>query len=380
MIVSMVFCISACNKNGPIPDPTDTTPIQTTTTIPDETSSETSESASDTSATSQTTATTTSEETTASSTEQQPAVINYLTGLPLEEGEDGTHRPTLVVINNIRASLPQSGLENADIIFEVEAEAGITRLLAVFYDPTDVEKIGTVRSTRSAFVNIALGLDAVMFHAGGSPQAYTDISTYLLPHVDYDAITYYYDQNRLNSGYSLEHTLYTTGARLSNAWRSLEASGTRTTIESAYASPFTFYEEDTTPIDGFIGGKIVIKYSSANQPFFRYDEVSGTYLRWEYGNYHIDENTGNQLAFKNVIALSVTSTVIDSAGRRQFDDIGTGGGYYLTNGVAIRIKWSKESATAPLVLTYEDGTPLVINTGKTFIAYANGFSNIIISE
>lgn len=379
-VLTVVFGVSACNKNGPIPETSDMTvsssdtsaTTQTSDIIPTFTKSTTSGTGD--------TNTAPTSESSSTGTDPMPPAINYLTGLPLKEGDDGNHRPTMVVINNIKVSLPQSGLEAADVIFEVEAEAGITRLLALYYDPTDIPKIGTVRSTRSPFVNIALGLDAVMFHAGGSPQSYEDMAMYSLDHIDYNVATYYYDKDRQASGYPMEHTLYTTGARLANAWRELEAKGARTAVSSAHSSPFNFYEEDTTPISGFVGGKVVVKYSTFYQPFLRYDPVSGLYLRWEFGNYHRDESTGNQLAFKNVIVLSVTSRTIDSEGRQQYDDIGTGTGYFLTNGVAVSIKWSKASVYAPLELTYEDGTPLLINKGKTFVAYANGLSRITISE
>ena len=107
---------------------------------------------------------------------------NYLTGMPFADGADKTARPVAVMINNLKIAHPQSGLTNADIIYEAVTEGGITRLMAVYSDINKIEKVGPVRSARHDYVEIAKGMNAIFGHWGGSNEngftlAYPTIKT-----------------------------------------------------------------------------------------------------------------------------------------------------------------------------------------------------------
>lgn len=313
----------------------------------------------------------------------QPMSVNLLTGLPTTTSERQNKRPVAVAYNNLRRALPQHGIGSADIVFEVEAEGGVTRLLAVFSDISTVGTIGSVRSARPVMVHIALGLDCVFAHSGGSPQAYQDISTYSLSHIDglYDNGSVYYRDAGRQQSMGIEHSLMTNGTRLQSKLQKMESSGTRMTLKSGYTAPLAFNERDVQPTNGTPAQKITTKYGSY-QPFFRYDASAATYQRYEYGAKHIDQATGEQLTFKNVVVLSVPSSVIsgDSAGRRQFSDVGSGTGIYATDGVSVQIRWTKSSATSPLKLMNADGTELKLNPGKTFFSYVNGMGQIVVGN
>jgi hypothetical protein len=108
--------------------------------------------------------------------ENEPQFVSPLTGLAIPE-EDVGKRPVAVMLNNLKAAMPQYGVSSADIIYEVPAEGGITRMLAVFQSMEGVGRIGSVRSARPYFLDLAQGLDAIFLHAGGSEQAYSDIKT-----------------------------------------------------------------------------------------------------------------------------------------------------------------------------------------------------------
>ena len=95
---------------------------------------------------------------------------NPLTGEGLEEDISG-QRPFAVMLNNLSKALPQLGVSQADVIYEIVAEGGITRMLAVFQDIEGVGDLGSVRSARDYYVSLACGHDAISVHAGGSPQA-----------------------------------------------------------------------------------------------------------------------------------------------------------------------------------------------------------------
>ena len=358
----------------------ETTPVtsETTTAATEDTTTETEPS--NTSETTETTVTT-------AATEPQivgPAAgYNFLTGLPVSDTSVNNRRPVAVVYNNIRLALPQPGISAADVVFEVEAEGGITRIVAVFSDISSVGTIGSIRSARPVMINISMGLDCVFVHSGGSPQAYDSLKTYGVLDVDglYDNGTVFYRDANRQARMGLEHSLMTTGAKINRKISNLAKAGKRTTLTDLYRKPFSFNETNTVPNGAKQANKVTTRYGGY-QPSFVYNASTGKYYRYQYGSAHVDGNTGAQLSFKNVVVLSVTSSVIpgDTSGRRQFNDVGTGTGIYATDGVYVPITWSKASASAPLKLTYANGTPLKLNPGKTFISYVNGDANIIIGR
>jgi hypothetical protein len=137
---------------------------------------------------------------------------NPLNGEPVEKRY--TARPYAIVINNIEYAQPMCSIGQADILFEMLAEGGITRCLAVFDDIEGIDHIGAIRSTRPYLVKLAASLDAIFIHHGGSQDGYAEISTLGVDHLD--ALSgaggaYYRDQNRLDSGYALEHTSFADG-------------------------------------------------------------------------------------------------------------------------------------------------------------------------
>ena len=105
--------------------------------------------------------------------EVKPVYYNRLTGESgLSEAAVGK-RPVAVMVNNIKASLPQYGVYDADILFEVLVEGGITRLMALYSDYTKAPKICSVRSCRYYFPIFAHGFDAVYFCFGSNESLAT---------------------------------------------------------------------------------------------------------------------------------------------------------------------------------------------------------------
>ena len=121
------------------------------------------------------------------------------------------------MINNIIYAQPQVGVGSADMIYEIPAEGGITRMMAIFSDLSDLESIGSIRSLRPYYLSVALSYDAIVIHAGGSEQAYSDVKTYNADHLDgvRDGNTssmFYRDASRGQHG--SEHTLFFHGANV----------------------------------------------------------------------------------------------------------------------------------------------------------------------
>ncbi|MBQ9346479.1 MAG: DUF3048 domain-containing protein, partial [Oscillibacter sp.] len=145
--------------------------------------------------------------------------INPLTGLPMDPAAV-RRRPVAVVFNNFRRAQPQLGVSQADIVYEVPAEGGITRMLGLFQSLDGVGTLGSIRSTRTYVLELALGYDALLVHAGGSPAAYEEIPAWGVDNMDGvrgkgDAAIFWRDAGRRQSmGY--EHSLLTSGENIEN--------------------------------------------------------------------------------------------------------------------------------------------------------------------
>ena len=97
-------------------------------------------------------------------------VVSYLTGEYVPEAI-GRRRPVAVMLNNLRPACPQAGIANAGVVYEAPVEGGITRLMGVFEDYDNLEKIGSVRSCRDYYIFYASGFDAIYTHYGQSAYA-----------------------------------------------------------------------------------------------------------------------------------------------------------------------------------------------------------------
>ena len=153
-----------------------------------------------------------------------PAGMNPLTGLPMEP-EYERNRPVAVMLNNLKKAQPQLGNAQADIIYEGPAEGGITRLLAVYQTLDGIGTLGSIRSSRPYYIELALGHDALYVHAGGSPEAYQDLKSWKVNNIDgvngsaSQSAVFWRDQERRKT-MDYEHTLVTSGEKIQSFWDS----------------------------------------------------------------------------------------------------------------------------------------------------------------
>ncbi|MBQ2545041.1 MAG: DUF3048 C-terminal domain-containing protein, partial [Clostridia bacterium] len=144
----------------------------------------------------------------------------------------------------------------------------------------------------------------------------------------------------------------------------------RTTLNQGHVPSLRFYGEDEENKPVGSSASHVRMYSTALQTVdFVYDAKTGEYLRYQYnGIAHVDGTTGNQISVKNVFILFTDIAVIpgDEKARVAVTTVGSGTGWYMTNGVRKAINWSRASLKEPLVLTYQDGTEVILNCGKSF--------------
>ncbi len=302
-------------------------------------------------------------------------VKSLLTGLYIDE-DIADKRPFAVTINNLPKALPQSGISQADIYYEVLAEGGITRLVAIFQN-ADATKLGPVRSARDYFLDFALDNDAIYIHHGGSPQAYANLKDLRINNFDgmKEERFFFRDSERLKQKGMYEHSSYIDAIKFYNT---LEQSGYRK--ENSGSSMFRFSDEPVILKSETQANKITLPFSNEQISVYEYDEENNIYNRFQNSQVHIDELTGEQLSVTNVIVQFTDIKVLpsDDAGRREVKLIGEGKGLYITGGKVVEIKWNKESHSSKTVWTDLDGNILKLNPGKTWINVFSKDTQIII--
>lgn len=290
---------------------------------------------------------------------------------------DSKTRPYAVMINNISTARPyHSGLQEAIIVYEVIVEGGITRMMAVYKD-ANLDRIGSVRSSRHYFLDYALENDAVYVHIGWSPQAQTDIKSLGVDNINglYDSAFYRDKSLKI----SKEHTSFTDTGRINKI---ISQKNYRTTTNRDLLLNYSADELDLSQMEGAIlANNVFIKYSGSSKTEYKYDATSKTYLRSVNGSVHKDYITGKQYTAKNIITYQVGNTKIsaDKKNRQDLDNLGKGTGYFISNGYAVPITWEKSSRSSQTIYRYSNGEEIKVNDGNTYIQIQPKSQELIIN-
>ncbi len=271
-------------------------------------------------------------------------------------------RPIAVMINNIGEAMPQSGIGEADVIYEMVVEGGITRLMAVFSDYDGLEKIGPVRSARQYYVRTAEQMDAVFCHVGGSTLGYNEIDSTGIDHLDGLSGAGNYFIYRDNSRVA-PHNAYASADGIKEAIEYLDIDMTHS---SEYEPMFSFNSKNKDLENGSPATKITTAYNSSRKPWFEYNAEDKLYYRFQYGEEQIDDQTGEQLRFQNVLVL-FAETYSPDGYLMEVCNEDSGDGYYATNGQYVSITWKYENGTIHYYL--ESGDELKMNPGKTWVTF-----------
>ncbi len=296
---------------------------------------------------------------------------SYLTGelVPIEEGEK---RPFAIMINNIQDALPQSGIKYADVVYEAQVEGGITRLMAVYGDPTGVEKIGSIRSARHYYIDFARDNDAIYVHYGQSKFAEARIGNESIKTISvlsgYGTRVFYRSTDRV-----APHNVYTTDEMLELG---VEITKNERNHDKSYQGHLKFSPVDYAPEDGVDANKVSISFDS--KPYFEYNSEDGLYYRYQYGQKHIDRESEEQLAFKNIIIQSVHEKAISDEDHQDLTLNGKGKGYFITHGKAVEITWERKNDKDVTRYYDKDGNEIKLNIGKTFFEYVSTDKTITI--
>lgn len=281
-------------------------------------------------------------------------------------------RPYAVMIDNEGTrSLPQGGLDKAQVIYELVVEGGETRLMPVFWG-TDPTMIGPVRSARHYFLDYALEHDAIYVHFGGSPMAYTDMKKLKMNEMDgiYNAGEIFWDLTKDRGNWQDSYT---------SMQKILEHVKKRKFKTETGKSPvFTYNTTDAELADGKSAVKISIRFSHAYTCAFEYDAENKVYKRVRKGEPHMERVSGKQLTGKNVL-IQITQYATmkgDQYGRQEMTTVGSGKGYYFSDGEVIDIKWSKASRSEATKYTDTAGNPLMLNPGQTWVEILPAYGKV----
>jgi len=300
---------------------------------------------------------------------EPPEPTNPLTGELMDE-ELGNQRPWAVILDNVRKAMPHDGIRYADILYEVPVEGGFTRVLAVFQDIADVGEIGPVRSGRHYFLDLVQGHDAIFVHGGGSPQAYAAIRDRGISNIDGvngSGNEFFRDPDRRRTA-GLEHSLMTSSDLLLQFVGNYNFSTERT----AGFTPGLMFAEDGRPADGQRADTVQVSFSIHKMNVFEFDPQTGLYRISQRDEQPlIDGVTEEQIQVVNVLVLFAGFSVMDDVGRLSVDFSAGGTGYYINGGQAVAIRWDKPVYGAPFIYTLEDGRPLELGIGKSYINIVN---------
>ena len=289
--------------------------------------------------------------------------INPLTGEGNYDKALLKNRPIFVSVENHKDARPQWGITSADIVWEMEAEGGITRMLLMYADASRLpDQVGPTRSARHYFVELVEGFDAIFVHFGGSPQAYSAIRNHSVDHIDgmSDSGAFSRDTTR---NVSSEHRAYTTRERIETA---IENKELRTEIEKDYLKPFKFNAQTKKLPDGKCS-EMIVDFSSYATYTYTYNPEDNLYYSSLNGN-AFNDSDGNQQNFTNLIICYVDKTSLgDSKGRISLD-LSEGHGVYVSNGTYQNIKWEKGDYSDMMKFYDANGKELSLNAGRSYIA------------
>ena len=314
----------------------------------------------------------TTEATTEATTEPtEPPVLyrNPLTGEPLDE--PFTNRLFAVSISNIPDAIPHIGVADSDMFFEMFIQTGAVRCLALYTNIAEVPQIGSVRSTRFNFADIAKGYDAFIAHAGGSQVVINYVNKTGVDHKNIDTSTKckysFRDFERNKAGWGFVHCLCVDGPGLVE-WAAEK--GYRVNHEEEKTYNLNFVDSGALEA-GETANTIninMIYRKNVKLTTMIYDEELGKYVYNQFGKEMVDGKTEAKEAFENVFVLKVEESYKDNYLVANL--LGSGNGYYACDGRIIPIKWIRENDTDPFTFTMEDGSPLYQNVGNSYVNLA----------
>jgi len=276
-------------------------------------------------------------------------------------------RPIAAMVDNESTALPHFGTAEADVVYELmnsTKNGRITRLMVLVKDWEKIEQLGSIRSVRPTNILLAAEWNAVLCHDGGP--------FYIDPYLANDYAAHFSGTfSRVNNGKAREYTEYIVTGDLDKNFKNSKYD---TEYNEFYTGPHYKFANPSTPVDLSTNSdskdatsiELPFEHNGSN---LQYNEDTQTYDYYEYGKVHKDGEDDEVLTFKNVLLQKCTFHQYDDNGYMIYNCLAADqDGYYITNGKAIPVTWSKLGETAVTQYFDADGNEITINTGKTYIS------------
>lgn len=276
----------------------------------------------------------------------------------------GNERSVAVMIDNHTGALPQAGLNDAYIVYEIIVEGGESRLMPIFKGK-NLEKIGPIRSARHYFLDYALENDSIYVHYGQSPQAEKDISKLGINNIHglVESEKYFWRVKDKTS----PHDVITTSAKITEL---IDKKGYRKISTKDSVLSYVPEEVELTTSQAISAVDIKVPYCDWNVVEYKYNEDSKRYVRYSKNKKQTDWDSKMDITTKNIIITFAKNTLLndgENKDRQNLSNIGTLKGYYITNGKAIEITCEKSSRSAQTVYKDLQGNEIKVNDGNTWV-------------
>ena len=319
-----------------------------------------------------------------------PEGINPLTGLPYPNEEAQARRNLIVKISNYPPIVrPQYGVNSADIVFEYEAEGGVTRFAAIFRSQSP-GRVGSIRSGRLMDMELSTMYRALLAYSGTSEpiqqlflgEGFFDYQL-LSPSIGHgcEDTGFCRDESLRDLGYPFEHTLFGDTDKM---WETATRQGANTGWQ---ARGFAFNEEPNP--DGTPAEDIFINWYGQTDARWQYDEATGRYLRYTDSVPHYDAATGDQLWIDNLVIIVVPherrpdlfppGATYESLEIQLWDQ---NYAYVVRDGEFWQGFWRRENREpgTALQLIYGNNIPIMLKPGRTWVEVVRGFGDVTISD
>lgn len=296
--------------------------------------------------------------------------------------------PLAVMVENHTEARPQSGLSSADVVYEAVAEGGITRFMALYYCNLSDVQVGPVRSARTYYLDWLSEYDGLYAHVGGAntpgpADALSQIIKYGINDLNQFSIgfpTFWRDYQRLGRPVATEHTMYSTTQKL---WEIGAKRGWTSKLDSGkeFLETFTewkFKDDSTSTQTVGLGvsaaSKIGVNFWQSYGDYFvewNYDGATNTYKRNNGGAPHMDLNTNQQLAAKNIVVQfekeSRANDGYENNVHLLYKTTGGGKALIFQDGKVVEGKWVKDSRVSRSKYVDLKGKEISFNRGVIWI-------------
>lgn len=269
--------------------------------------------------------------------------------------------PYAVMVENHFEARPQSGLNQANLVYEALAEGGITRFMAIYASGDEVKEIGPVRSARPYFLDWVKEFGALFVHHGASFEAWDNIKKFEIFDLDqwYNPKYFYLRKDKV-----VPHNDFTSSALIEKALQDKDAP------KKSDFEPWLFKEDNERVFDSQyteLAETIVIKYSQlAYQVKWVYDKEKNEYLRFDGGRPHLDSE-GKQITAKNIAVERNQAEIVSEEGHLLMGTVGLDEAIVFQDGIAIKGHWEKKSREGRTRFYGPGGQEVKFNRGTTWV-------------